>query len=694
MPSLLSSVKEIGDCIDMNFPSSDLDPKDKNIGDLLAKCESSLQDRNFEDAINGCRAVLNLSPENQRAKELMDEAQSKLEAEMFTRENLRKAQEFFKLRDFQKTINECQKIQLLDPDNQTVNDLLAKAQEKLEAEPFVQNFINSGRSLFESGLYGEAISQWEKVRSIDPEYPDLDRLIANARHMDGSNSSSSGEPLFDLESPPVVSEAETSESEGFGFVSDSDRIRQLLEEGDRLFNNEQYQGAIEVWSEIFMLDVNHPDALERIERARTAASEQRLKVKDLVKDAQAAYERGEVDEANVLFNKVRAIDPENSEAAKYLTLIEGSEEEPSLEALIASGEDAEKRGQYREAAQYFSQALAVDTENAVLADKIKSLNLLAKRTEQSRNLLGNARAFAAEGKFESARHALTKVLEGDPTNAEALELMRTVKDSSPAGAGMPASAVRGAAGAPAIRRGGLPVSPALLIGLFVLVAAAGGYFFFFTGGDSPDTTASGGLSNKQRPNPSTNPNPAPVKTATDPGKATPPANEPQSDRVLRLIREAQFYLREKEFNSAIAKADEALGLEPGNTDAVAVRMQAKQSIEDIEANEKKLLSDANTYFEYSEFAGAVKLYEKYIANHPQEKPKIQPLILKCYYNLGVIAIREWRCDIAGDYFRQVLFLDETDQLSRDALGIARRCQKSGTSDIEVRKAVALMEMRK
>ena len=120
----------------MTFPTSELDPKDKNISELLAKCETSIHSKNFEDAINGCRAVLNISPENQRAKELMDEAQSKLEADLFTKENLRKAHEYFKLRDYQKCINECQKIQLLDPENQTVNELLTKAQEKQEAEPF------------------------------------------------------------------------------------------------------------------------------------------------------------------------------------------------------------------------------------------------------------------------------------------------------------------------------------------------------------------------------------------------------------------------------------------------------------------------------------------------------------------------------------------------------------------------------
>jgi tetratricopeptide (TPR) repeat protein len=675
----------------MTFQTSDLNPNDNNISELLAKCQSSIDSHNFEDAINGCRAVLDMSPDNQRAKELLDEAQSKLEAELFTKENLRKAQEFFKLRDFQKCINECQKIQLLEPDNKLVNDLLIQSQEKLEAEPFVQNFINSGRSLFDSGLYGEAISQWEKVRSIDPEYPDLDRLIGNARNMMAADPTSSGEPLFDLETPPgMETQPIAPTEEGFGFVSDNDRIQQLLEEGDRLFNNEQYQGAIEVWSEIFMLDVNHPEALERIEKARSAAGEQRLKVKDMLKDAQSAYERGEIEQAHDLFSKVRSIDPENADAAKFLALIERSDEEPDLQTLIQNGEEAEKRGQYREAAQYFSQALAVDSENASLADKIKSLNLQAKRQEQSRTLLGNARAFVAEGKYESARHALGKILETDPSNAEALELMRTVKESAATAA--PAAAATAVKRPAAVTRRGSRVSPAILIALLVVIAAAGGYFYFFNEPETatvppPRAVQPRETTPAQKPNSTTEP----AKTA-DPGSAATP--EEPSDKQSRLVREAQFYLREKQYDTAIKKAEEVIAADPANKDAIAIRLEALKQKKDIEEGEKRMLSEANAYFDYSEFAGAVKLYEQYLAKHPEEKERVQPQIIKCYYNLGVLAIREWRCDIAGDYFRQVLFIDETDQMSKDALGIARKCQKIGAGDIEVRKSVAMMEMRR
>jgi tetratricopeptide (TPR) repeat protein len=117
-------------------------------------------------------------------------------------------------------------------------------------------------------------------------------------------------------------------------------------------------------------------------------------------------------------------------------------------------------------------------------------------------------------------------------------------------------------------------------------------------------------------------------------------------------------------------------------------------IQDLQVAEQKMLDDANNYFVLSEFAGAVAMYEKYLQKHPEARAQVTPQIIKSYYNLGVIAIREWRCDIAADYFRQVLFIDETDQFSKEALAIARRCQRSGTGDIEVRKAVALMEIRR
>jgi tetratricopeptide (TPR) repeat protein len=697
---------------------------DSLIKELLSKCETAVNSGKYEEAITGCRAVLQAAPDNLKAKQLLDEAQSKMEADLFVRDNLRKAQEYFNARDYQKCVSECQKIQLLDPNNASVLKLIQMAQEKMEAEPFVQNFISSGQSLYDSGLFNEAISQWEKVRAIDPVYPGLDGLIKDAREkmggpreeeptMVGLNSGdgtedtvmTEGMPSFELNLDNILSETgggqpfsfdQTDDSqepqqptEKLEFLSDEDRIKQLLRDGDQLSSHGHYQRAIEVWSEIFMLDVNHPEALQKIEVARQAAAEQRAASQEVVKRGIAAYESGDVEQARELFEQVRSTDPDNPEAARYMEMLPAAGEGPaSLEDLIAQGTEAEKRGQYRDAAMLFSQALAIDADNAELADRVKNLNLQAKRQEQGRTVMGNARAFLAEGKLESARHAVTKILEGDPSNAEALEIMKEIKaQMGSSGASTEAVSAAPGVGVRTAARRSLPLSK-ILMAVGALVVLGLGFFLYTTFTSKPKNQSGRVIVSKK-----------PVKKSA--GTTAKPTVKPvvilspqDKEKADKLVQEAQFYFMEKRYPEAEQKADEALKIDPSNTDAASVKSEADRIQKEAIAAEQKLLDDANNYFAYSEFAGAVKLYEKYLTKHPENVKQVQPQIIKCYYNLGVIAIRTWRCDTAADYFRQVLFIDDTDNLSKEALGLARKCQQLGTADVEVRKAVAFMEMRK
>jgi tetratricopeptide (TPR) repeat protein len=678
------------------------------IAELLSKCEQAVESGNFEEAITGCRAILQVTPEHARAKQLLDEAQSKMEADLFVRDNLRKAQEYFNSRDYQKCLNECQKILLLDSNNPQVAVLMKQAQEKMEAEPFVQNFITSGQSLFDSGLYNEAISQWEKVRAIDPVYPGLDGLIQGARAKLGNDESlidtvvGESLPSIDLnidintEQGPDgfsfdafgIQEPEQKE-EQIEFKSDEDRIQYLLREGDELSGSGHYQRAIEVWSEIFMLDVNHPEALQKIEVARQAAAQQRQASQEVVKKAIAAYESGEIEQARDLFEEVRATDPDNPEAARYLEMLPSSGGATlSLDDLVAQAKEAEGKGQYRDAAMLYSQALAIDADNADLADRVKNLNLMAKRQEQGRTVLGNARAFLAEGKLESARHAVTKILESDPSNPEALEIMKEIKAQAAASGGFSDS--RAAAAAPVAARPAkksLPLMPLMFVGGALVLLGTGFLLWNSFGGKSSTEVAQTRPIKKPVKKPVNSQNPALTKPAVI-------VSPQDKQKAGEIVQEAQFYFMEKRYDEALQKADDALKVDPTNKEAVGIKEESTRLIKEAITAEQKILDDANAYFSYSEFAGAVKLYEKYLTRHPETVQTIQPQIIKCYYNLGVIAIRQWRCDTAADYFRQVLFIDETDKLSKDALALSRKCQQMGTSDLEVRKAVAFMEMRK
>lgn len=670
------------------------DQSNESISEMMERAETAFGIGDLQEAIRACRNVLNASPDHRRAKEIMETAQSMLEADAFIKENLRRARDFFNSRDFEKCINECQKIQILQPDNPTVKELMAQAQERMETEPFVQNFVRSGQSLFDSGLFSEAAAQWEKVKSIDPHYPDLQGLIDGAHEKMGGDGKASSTPLFDLStnsipSAPLGGFDELNLSGLEGTASEDQRILQLLTEGDRLYESEQYQKAIETWSEIFMLDVNHPTELQKIEQARAAANDQRNRLKETLKNAQRAYEQGNTRQAYELFMQVKAVDPENSEANKYLSMMETPSAapggEPDLKELIALGESAQQSGQYREAAQFFSQALAIDTDNADLADAIRNLNLLAKKNEQTKALLGNARAFKAEGKIDSAYHALNKAMDLDPGNPEVQQMLQELKSPGPESLSAKTQPVSTTVSIRTAKS--FPLLP-VAIGAAVLFSGLLGYFYFWK------TEPSENKDLKTITNPAKDPDPGGNSTSK-PGTKTPaklPALSPE--KATQLANQANFFFSEKKYSQALKLAEEALKYDPENKEAISLKMLASQALEDQVLLERKLLDDANVYFGYAEFAGAAKLYLKYIETHPNAKAQVMPQVVKCYYNMGVVALRQWKCDLAADYFNQVTFLGEDDPMSKEALAIARNCQKSGSSNFDVRKAVALLEIRK
>jgi tetratricopeptide (TPR) repeat protein len=289
---------------------------------------------------------------------------------------------------------------------------------------------------------------------------------------------------------------------------------------------------------------------------------------------------------------------------------------------------------------------------------------------------------------ESARHALTKILEADPENEEALELMREIKSAAPFASG---AAERRPAPAKAAPAKSFPVIPAAVAAGVILIG--GGLFAFFGMGKKDTNAIDAPIVKKEGTTPAGTTD-TPGANSKNPETPVKVVTAEQRDAAAKLVAEANFYMQEKLFPEALQKAEEALKLDPDNRDATGIKSEAARRIRDAMAAEKKLLTDANNYFEFSEFAGAVKLYEKYLEVHPEAVNEVQPQIIKCYYNLGVITLRQWKCDTAADYFRQVLFIDENDQMSKDALALARKCQQVGTSDVEMRKQVTFLEMRK
>jgi len=196
--------------------------------------------------------------------------------------------------------------------------LLQMAQERMEAEPYVQKFAGQARTALQAGQTGEASRLLDKARSLDPTHPALAALEASLHSQEGTTVPV---PLMDLGAIPA-------EMAGFDLSFDSTpqdsdpRIQQLLDEGQRAFDQGDPQGAIDAWSRIFLIDIDHPEAARRIDQARKLKAESERQVEEIFHDGVARLEAGDTDAARQIFQQVLEIQPGYSAAREYLQQIE------------------------------------------------------------------------------------------------------------------------------------------------------------------------------------------------------------------------------------------------------------------------------------------------------------------------------------------------------------------------------------
>ena len=89
------------------------------------------------------------------------------------------------------------------------------------------------------------------------------------------------------------------------------------------------QQAIEIWSRIFLIDINNSEAVGRIEKARQEMSEGNKRVAEGLKRGREAFEAGDFSAAREAFLQVLAVDETDATARSYLDRIETELARPS-----------------------------------------------------------------------------------------------------------------------------------------------------------------------------------------------------------------------------------------------------------------------------------------------------------------------------------------------------------------------------
>ena len=194
-----------------------------------------------------------------------------------------------------------------DPDLQRI---VGSAQELMEAEPYVLKFLNSAQQALQAGQSDEAGRLLDKARSLDASHPGIAELEA-ARSAAAPSS-------FKIPSPLQTGAMPASLAFGGGDSESDRRIRELLTEGQTAFDAGDPQGAIDAWSRIFLIDIDHQEASRRIEAARKLKAESERQVEEIFHDGLGRLEAGDVDGARQAFQRVLEIQPGYFAAREYL----------------------------------------------------------------------------------------------------------------------------------------------------------------------------------------------------------------------------------------------------------------------------------------------------------------------------------------------------------------------------------------
>jgi tetratricopeptide (TPR) repeat protein len=135
-------------------------------------------------------------------------------------------------------------------------------------------------------------------------------------------------------------EPATASAPAAGGPSDPDpRIAELLDDGQAQYERGELQSAIDAWSRIFLIDIDHHEAARRIDQARNAKAEQERQIEEAFHDALGQIQAKDFDGAKAALERVLSMSPNHVAARDTLAKLERGEVAslPSAPAAAAAG---------------------------------------------------------------------------------------------------------------------------------------------------------------------------------------------------------------------------------------------------------------------------------------------------------------------------------------------------------------------
>ncbi|MBI2213603.1 MAG: tetratricopeptide repeat protein [Acidobacteria bacterium] len=643
----------------------------------------------------GCDLMLKMDPLFDPAKGLIDKLDNpfslvdvdELLTSLGTAETgaVGDARSAFAARDFRRVMELCGSILAADPSNAAARELGAAATEKLEAEPFVMQFVDQARNEIAAGRLDSAKAALDKASSLDDDHPAVAATIASleaARSGGGIAPSFEAQPPaeapsgFDFSSAFVVdspapsvpasgaSASSTAQASDFGFTFEEEQKPAPPEapiappaafEPPPAASDSPFGGGgmTEFDFTTAAVDLSPDDA---------------SKIKQYLSEGDAAYGRQEFQKAIDLWSRIFLIDVTNDEASQRIELARKKrlEVDQQIDDLMVAGTLAFEKRDSATAREKFEDVLRLDPTHFNANEYIEKLNEMQ----------------AGPAVSEPARPAPAAAPPLDDIYDDGYE---SSEDTfAPPDSTAAAASVSRPKATPPTRHAKKGIPKIAIIGgavALVAILAVAGWFMFTPKGPKFDPAAT--QSDFDRA--STYATHGEFDRAIDVLKGINPA-DPLHNRALEMIDEYQGQkarARDKaaqaDYDNRLAKAREAFGIKNfleaktqyESASAIKALPPEDQTNYQVATQQAAKLDAAQLLFKEGKYVEAIAALEQLLAEDP-ENVSVRLLLGNAHFNLGRSLLETEQLKQAGEEFSRALEFNPQDDLAQRSKDLAER----------------------
>jgi len=320
---------------------------DIKIDQLLVDAVDDFNERRFHKAREKVDQVLRELPGHKEARRLLTQIENALKTEAQVGQYLVQAREALDRGEPEEAANFVMMAQALDPHHPGIAAILKALEDAgafVRQEPVQpESPIEAPQKAYETADFGEAPAADQGFDGIFGDQDGLEpgwsfEAPAAEGEATGAEDALAGgsgvDDLFDAGEEPSFEEGPE-----FPTGEAGDHIQQLLIQGKSAFEEGDYQGAIDVWSRIFLSDPANAEAKRLIEDARQRKEDLDRQIDHLLYEAEEAITSGRGEDARRLLGQILEFQPGNILALDLMDRMERGVQKETVQAQVSAGEE-------------------------------------------------------------------------------------------------------------------------------------------------------------------------------------------------------------------------------------------------------------------------------------------------------------------------------------------------------------------